>query len=110
MHEAELQVSTVAMQFPSSEVSPLPISSISHLSRVVKEVEKTSAFYANVLGFVPVRRPSSFEFEGSWVSTNCSLLGVPRVLGKPTKSEWACTLNYDPYQYLWNEKGQSRSL
>lgn len=81
-YKAVLHVSTVAMQFPSSEVSPLPISSISHLSRVVKDVEKTSAFYANVLGFVPVRRPSSFAFEGSWVRTKCSLLGVPRVFGQ----------------------------
>jgi len=55
------------MQFPFGKVSPLPISSISHLSRVVKDVEKSSAFYINVLGFMPVKRPSSFAFEGSWV-------------------------------------------
>ena len=66
---AKFYASAAVMQLPSGEVSPLPISSISHLSRVVKDVEKSSAFYTNVLGFVPVRRPSSFEFEGSWVST-----------------------------------------
>ena len=61
----KLHVSAAAMQFPSGEVSPLPISSISHLSRVVKDVEKSSAFYTNVLGFVPVRRPSSLSLRAA---------------------------------------------
>ena len=73
----EASVSVASMQFPTGEACPLPISSISHLSRVVRDVEKSSAFYTNVLGFVPVRRPSSFDFEGSWVSAIFSLLGVP---------------------------------
>ena len=74
---AKPQISVASMQFPTGEACPLPISSISHLSRVVRDVEKSSAFYTNVLGFVPVRRPSSFDFEGSWVSAIFSLLGVP---------------------------------
>ena len=99
------QEHTAAMQFPSGEVSPLPISSISHLSRVVKDVEKSSAFYTNVLGFVPVRRPSSFDFEGSWVSTKFSLLGVLGVFGQAYKHRRIYTLKRGPLQSSKSAKG-----
>jgi catechol 2,3-dioxygenase-like lactoylglutathione lyase family enzyme len=45
---------------------PLPLQSLSHLSRVVRDTERSIDFYVNVLGFQQVKRPSSFEFEGSW--------------------------------------------
>ncbi|EIE21999.1 Glyoxalase/Bleomycin resistance protein/Dihydroxybiphenyl dioxygenase, partial [Coccomyxa subellipsoidea C-169] len=46
---------------------PLPLQSISHLSRVVCETERAAAFYTDVLGFTEIKRPSSFDFEGCWL-------------------------------------------
>ena len=48
----------------------LPIQSISHLSRVVADVDTTAAFYIHVLGFAPIRRPSCLNCEGCWVSVS----------------------------------------
>ncbi|CAK0785276.1 hypothetical protein CVIRNUC_008482 [Coccomyxa viridis] len=45
----------------------LPIQSISHLSRVVADVDTTAAFYIHVLGFAPIRRPSCLNCEGCWL-------------------------------------------
>jgi catechol 2,3-dioxygenase-like lactoylglutathione lyase family enzyme len=29
-------------------------------------VEASLRFYTDVLGFVPIRRPGSFDFDGAW--------------------------------------------
>ncbi|BDA46862.1 hypothetical protein COCOBI_09-3150 [Coccomyxa sp. Obi] len=47
--------------------APLPLQSLSHLSRVVQDTQVSAAFYTEVLGFTEIRRPSSFEFEGCWL-------------------------------------------
>ncbi|OAY80127.1 hypothetical protein ACMD2_10788 [Ananas comosus] len=39
--------------------SPLPLVSLNHVSFVC-------TFYEEVLGFVSVKRPSSFDFHGAW--------------------------------------------
>ena len=46
--------------------NPLRLSSLNHISLVCKSVEESADFYQNVLGFVPVRRPGSFDFDGAW--------------------------------------------
>ncbi|XP_022891624.1 uncharacterized protein LOC111406429, partial [Olea europaea var. sylvestris] len=47
--------------------NPLQLSSLNHISMVCKSVEESTNFYENILGFVPVRRPGSLKFDGSWL-------------------------------------------
>ncbi|XP_057772869.1 glyoxylase I 4-like [Salvia miltiorrhiza] len=47
--------------------NPLRLSSLNHISLVCNSVEESTDFYQNVLGFVPVRRPGSFDFDGAWL-------------------------------------------
>ncbi|XP_004236038.1 glyoxylase I 4 [Solanum lycopersicum] len=47
--------------------NPLALTSLNHISLVCRSVEKSIEFYKNVLGFVPVRRPGSFNFNGAWL-------------------------------------------
>ncbi|CAA3030896.1 metallothiol transferase [Olea europaea subsp. europaea] len=47
--------------------NPLHLSSLNHISLVCKSVDESTHFYQNVLGFVPVRRPGSFTFDGAWL-------------------------------------------
>lgn len=45
---------------------PLPLASINHLSHEVADVERSSAFYREVLGFRTIGRPN-FDFPGAWL-------------------------------------------
>ncbi|GAB4832878.1 Glyoxylase I 4 [Ancistrocladus abbreviatus] len=47
--------------------NPLRITSLNHVSIVCRSVEKSLNFYQNLLGFIPTRRPSSFNFDGAWL-------------------------------------------
>ncbi|GAB2228176.1 hypothetical protein Droror1_Dr00010006 [Drosera rotundifolia] len=47
--------------------NPLHLTSLNHISLVCKWVEESIDFYQNVLGFIPVRRPGSFDFDGAWL-------------------------------------------
>ncbi|XP_062156998.1 glyoxylase I 4-like [Alnus glutinosa] len=47
--------------------NPLHLKSLNHVSLVCKSVEESIGFYQNVLGFVPIRRPGSFDFDGAWL-------------------------------------------
>ncbi|KAL3747642.1 hypothetical protein ACJRO7_016445 [Eucalyptus globulus] len=47
--------------------NPLQLKSLNHISLVCRSLERTVDFYQKVLGFVPVRRPGSFDFEGAWL-------------------------------------------
>ncbi|KAK1303055.1 hypothetical protein QJS10_CPB12g00526 [Acorus calamus] len=51
----------------------LPLLSLNHVSFVCKSVIDSVKFYQEVLGFVLVKRPSSFDFEGA-----CSDSAAPR--------------------------------
>ncbi|MCO5564818.1 hypothetical protein L7F22_018486 [Adiantum nelumboides] len=51
----------------ASSRKPLPISSMNHVAILCSSVERSVAFYENVLGFIPVKRPSSFDFDGAWL-------------------------------------------
>ncbi|XP_068664071.1 glyoxylase I 4-like [Aristolochia californica] len=46
---------------------PLPLFSLNHVSFVCKSVIESVRFYEEVLGFVLIKRPSSFKFEGAWL-------------------------------------------
>jgi glyoxylase I family protein len=45
--------------------SPLRVKTLDHVTLVVKDLERSHAFYAGVLGMQPVERPN-FSFPGSW--------------------------------------------
>ncbi|MGZ0164996.1 MAG: VOC family protein [Planctomycetales bacterium] len=45
---------------------PLPIEFIHHVSRVTRDLDKSIAFYQDVLGFQPLARPG-FNFRGAWL-------------------------------------------
>ncbi|XP_016727192.2 uncharacterized protein [Gossypium hirsutum] len=51
---------------PDSTTATLPLLSLNHVSFVCKSVSKSVRFYEQVLGFVLIKRPSSFNFEGAW--------------------------------------------
>lgn len=47
--------------------NPLRLQSVNHISLICKSVEESMDFYQNVLGFFPIRRPGSFDFDGAWL-------------------------------------------
>ncbi|XP_028766340.1 uncharacterized protein LOC114750731 [Neltuma alba] len=47
--------------------NPLHLKSVNHISLICKSVEESMDFYQNVLGFFPIRRPGSFDFDGAWL-------------------------------------------
>ncbi|KAF8400673.1 hypothetical protein HHK36_013973 [Tetracentron sinense] len=47
--------------------NPLHLTSLNHISLVCRSVEKSLDFYQDVLGFYPIRRPGSFDFDGAWL-------------------------------------------
>jgi catechol-2,3-dioxygenase len=57
-------VNTTAASMASGGM--LPLASLNHISVVCRSVEESLDFYMNVLGFVPIRRPGSFNFNGAW--------------------------------------------
>lgn len=50
-----------------SKKNPLHLKCLNHISMQCRSVEESINFYCNVLGFVPIRRPSSFDFDGAWL-------------------------------------------
>ncbi|CAA0814064.1 Lactoylglutathione lyase / glyoxalase I family protein [Striga hermonthica] len=66
----------------------LPFLSLNHVSFVCKSVDKSVEFYEQVLGFVLIKRPSSFDFEGAWLFNHgigIHLLGSESVKEKKGK-------------------------
>ncbi|XP_061345295.1 glyoxylase I 4-like [Gastrolobium bilobum] len=47
--------------------NPLQLKSLNHISLMCGSLEKSVDFYVNVLGFSPIRRPSSLDFNGAWL-------------------------------------------
>jgi len=47
--------------------NPLHLKSLNHISVVCRSVKKSLDFYQDVLGFFPIRRPNSFDFDGAWL-------------------------------------------
>lgn len=44
----------------------LPLLSLNHVSLLCRSVWDSTRFYEEVLGFVLIKRPSSFNFNGAW--------------------------------------------
>ncbi|KAL8224007.1 hypothetical protein R6Q57_019482 [Mikania cordata] len=51
----------------SASSQQLPLLSLNHISFICRSVRASVKFYSDVLGFVLIRRPSSFDFEGAWL-------------------------------------------
>ncbi|KAJ1385693.1 Vicinal oxygen chelate [Sesbania bispinosa] len=64
---SDMEVESLALGLASSKVTPLPLFSLNHVSFVCKSVSESVKFYENVMGFVLIKRPSSFKFEGAWL-------------------------------------------
>ncbi|GMN60892.1 hypothetical protein TIFTF001_029974 [Ficus carica] len=47
--------------------NPLQLRSLNHISILCRSLEKSLDFYQSVLGFFPIRRPGSFDFDGAWL-------------------------------------------
>ncbi|CAA2982346.1 metallothiol transferase -like [Olea europaea subsp. europaea] len=60
------ELSSESLEY-SNEANKLSFLSLNHVSYVCKSVEKSVQFYEKVLGFVLIKRPSSFDFEGAWL-------------------------------------------
>jgi catechol 2,3-dioxygenase-like lactoylglutathione lyase family enzyme len=51
----------------SKNRSSLALKSLNHISRNCVDLAKSIEFYENVLGFMPIKRPGSFDFHGAWL-------------------------------------------
>ncbi|KAF8404202.1 hypothetical protein HHK36_009085 [Tetracentron sinense] len=58
------------MLYGPSSASKVPLLSLNHVSFVCESVSRSVIFYQDVLGFVLIKRPSSFNFEGAWLFGN----------------------------------------
>jgi catechol 2,3-dioxygenase-like lactoylglutathione lyase family enzyme len=47
--------------------NPLHLKSLNHISLICRSVEESINFYQDILGFFPIRRPGSFNFDGAWL-------------------------------------------
>ncbi|CAL4978151.1 unnamed protein product [Urochloa decumbens] len=45
----------------------LPLAALNHISVVCRSLQGSVHFYRDVLGFIPIRRPGSFDFDGAWL-------------------------------------------
>ncbi|EXC35390.1 hypothetical protein L484_026715 [Morus notabilis] len=50
-----------------SNYEALPLLSLNHVSLLCRSVWESTRFYEEVLGFVLIKRPSSFNFNGAWL-------------------------------------------
>ncbi|XP_072964979.1 glyoxylase I 4-like [Typha angustifolia] len=55
------------LEYKKGGALPLPLTSLNHISLVCRSVDNSLNFYQNVLGFTPIRRPGSFDFDGAWL-------------------------------------------
>lgn len=62
--ESGVEISWGAGSAPATE--ELPLLSLNHVSFTCRSVKESVRFYEDVLGFVLIKRPSSFNFEGAW--------------------------------------------
>ncbi|CAM6041446.1 unnamed protein product, partial [Sphagnum compactum] len=51
----------------SKNRSSLALKSLNHISRNCVDLAESREFYENVLGFTPIKRPGSFDFNGAWL-------------------------------------------
>ena len=64
--KAETAEETTFNWSSDEEITKMPLLALNHVSFVCKSVPKSVQFYEQVLGFVLIQRPSSFDFDGAW--------------------------------------------
>ncbi|KAI5661621.1 hypothetical protein M9H77_20944 [Catharanthus roseus] len=72
------------------ESKQLPLLALNHVSFICKSVSKSVKFYEEVLGFLLIKRPSSFDFEGAWLFNHgmgIHLLEVEEIKSKKKKEK-----------------------
>ncbi|KAL4589116.1 hypothetical protein LXL04_002018 [Taraxacum kok-saghyz] len=47
--------------------NPLNLTSLNHVSFLCRSLQKSVDFYTGILGFIPIRRPGDFDFDGAWL-------------------------------------------
>ncbi|TKW13708.1 hypothetical protein SEVIR_5G119100v4 [Setaria viridis] len=52
---------------PAVQGGGLPLAALNHISVVCRSLDSSQRFYRDVLGFIPIRRPGSFDFDGAWL-------------------------------------------
>ncbi|KAL4556140.1 hypothetical protein LXL04_038783 [Taraxacum kok-saghyz] len=77
---------TAFTSYSSSMQQQLPLLSLNHISFICKSVPRSVKFYRDVLGFVGIRRPSSFDFAGAWLFSNGIGIHLLEVVTTPTKT------------------------
>ncbi|XP_020099277.1 uncharacterized protein LOC109717783 [Ananas comosus] len=68
----------------------LPLTHLNHISLVCRSVKRSLDFYQHFLGFIPVKRPGSFDFDGAWLfnyGVGIHLLQSENPNGMPEKTE-----------------------
>ncbi|KAF2293898.1 hypothetical protein GH714_005534 [Hevea brasiliensis] len=92
---------------PAAAKRSMPILSLNHVSFVCKSVPESVRFYEDVLGFVLIKRPSSFNFEGAWLfnyGVGIHLLESDKVPSKKVVEEGGITVDqlffHDPDGYM----------
>ncbi|KAM7252165.1 hypothetical protein ACFE04_024048 [Oxalis oulophora] len=71
----------------STPSSVLPLMALNHVSFVCKSIKESVNFYVNVMGFMLVKRPSSFDFEGAWLFNYGIGIHLLQSNNAPTKKE-----------------------
>ncbi|KAJ4717420.1 Metallothiol transferase fosB [Melia azedarach] len=72
----------------TTATATMPVLSLNHVSFICKSAEKSVKFYEEVLGFVVIKRPSSFNFQGAWLfnhGVGIHLLETDKLAGKKGK-------------------------
>ncbi|CAL5377936.1 unnamed protein product [Camellia sinensis] len=69
----------------SNHQKQLPLLSLNHVSFVCKSVVRSVQFYEEVLGFLLIKRPSSFDFEGAWLFNHGIGIHLLEIDDVPTK-------------------------
>ncbi|KAL6557605.1 hypothetical protein OROMI_017955 [Orobanche minor] len=62
-----MQIGEDARTVEEKEDKHTPLMALNHVSRVCRSVKESVEFYTEVLGFVLIERPGSFDFDGAWL-------------------------------------------
>ncbi|BAS92495.1 Os05g0171900 [Oryza sativa Japonica Group] len=86
-----------------SRGSGLPLASLNHISIVCRSLQESLTFYTDVLGFFPVRRPGSFDFDGAWLKILTACQGKQRsilkIITSPSRYVWYTRFGSYHYKY-----------
>lgn len=63
-------------EVPQPQQQALPLLSLNHVSLLCRSVWDSVRFYEDVLGFVPIKRPSSFNFSGAWLAYDFLFISI----------------------------------